>query len=101
MSIYDEALFYYKEEEKLDGLIGTHVDDFLYVGSNNFEEKVIDKVREVFEISKESSQSFNHLGLEICESSSYISFSQSQYIDELTAIQNENVTETEIKSKIG
>ena len=101
MSIYDEALFYYKEEGKLDGLIGTHVDDFLYVGSNNFEEKVIDKVREVFEISKESSQSFNHLGLEIGESSSYISFSQSQYIDELTAIQNENVTETEIKSKIG
>ena len=33
MSKFDEALFIWRSEEKLHGLIGCHVDDFIYGGS--------------------------------------------------------------------
>ena len=100
MSIYDEALFYYKEDGHLCGLIALHVDDFLHVGNKRFEETVIYKIKELFEISQEHDQFFNYLGLEIAQTSEGITFSQFNYIDQLTPLEGE-ATKTDLKSKIG
>ena len=100
MSIYDEALFYYKEVGNLCGLIAIHVDDFLHVGNKRFEETVIYKIKELFEISQEHDQFFNYLGLEIAQISEGITFSQFGYIDQLTPLEGE-ITKTDLKSKIG
>ena len=99
MSIYDEALFYYKQNGNLNGLIAIHVDDFLHVGNSKFEEVII-KVKELFEISQEHDQFFNYLGLEIAQTSDGITFSQFNYINQLSVLGNE-VTKTDLKSKIG
>ena len=51
MSKFDEALFIWRNEGKLQGLIGCHVDDFIYGGSVLFNQQVIDKIKEKYEIS--------------------------------------------------
>ena len=53
MSKFDEALFIWRSEGKLHGLIGCHVDDFIYDGSVSFNQQVIEKIKEKFEISRE------------------------------------------------
>ena len=40
-------MFVFEEEGRLQGIISTHVDDFLYVSSLNFERKVIDRLNAV------------------------------------------------------
>ena len=45
---FDEALFVWKNEGKLHGLIGCHIDDFIYGGSALLNQQVIDKIKEKF-----------------------------------------------------
>ncbi|GAB1610627.1 hypothetical protein Ahia01_001349000 [Argonauta hians] len=99
MSIYDEALFYFKVSGKLCGLIAIHVDDFLHVGNCEFE-IVINKIKQQFEISHEHDQFFNYLGLEITQTSDDITLNQFNYISKLTVLEKE-VTKKDFKSKIG
>ncbi|GAB1599883.1 hypothetical protein Ahia01_000265800 [Argonauta hians] len=94
MSIYDEALFYFKVSGKLCGLIAIHVDDFLHVGNCEFE-IVINKIKQQFEISHEHDQFFNYLGLEITQTSDDITLNH-----KLTVLEKE-VTKKDFKSKIG
>ncbi|GAB1607207.1 hypothetical protein Ahia01_001004000 [Argonauta hians] len=99
MSIYDEALFYFKVRGKLCGLIAIHVDDFLHVGNCEFE-IVINKIKQQFEISHEHDQFLNYLGLEITQTSDDITLNQFNYISKLTVLEKE-VTKKDFKSKIG
>ena len=100
MSIYDEALFYKTDKGTLIGLIAVHVDDFLHVGNERFENTVVSKIKDIFEISQQHDQSFNYLGLEITQTPGGITFTQFNYIDQLVTIDGE-ATVTDIKSKIG
>ncbi|GAB1599991.1 hypothetical protein Ahia01_000276600 [Argonauta hians] len=95
MSIYDEALFYFKVIGKLCGLIAIHVDDFLHVGNCEFE-IVINKIKQQFEISHEHDQFFNYLGLEITQTSDDITLNQFNYISKLTVLEKE-VTKKDFK----
>ena len=65
MSIYDEALFYYQVNGVLQGLVGIHVDDFFHAGTNLFATKIINVLKETFEISQEDETYFDYVGLEI------------------------------------
>ena len=51
-SMYDEALFYWKKNGKLEGVIAVHVDDFLFGGTDGFHKEVIERLKTVFEIGK-------------------------------------------------
>ena len=54
MSLYDEALFYWLNNGKCEGLTIVHVDDFLWGGSQNFHNEVMTKVRNIFTIGSEN-----------------------------------------------
>jgi len=41
----EPTLFYWKKNGKLWGLMCTHVDDLLYAGNREFEEKVMKKMK--------------------------------------------------------
>ena len=56
-SIYDNALFYWRNCGKLEGILCCHVDDFLFSGSQLFHDKVIRHLRNQFSLSNESDSS--------------------------------------------
>ena len=48
-SLYDEAMYLWHSEDcRLEGFIDTHVDDFVYGGTDEWHEKVSDKVMNQF-----------------------------------------------------
>ena len=65
MSIFDEALFFWKKNGKLHGILALHVDDLLFCGSLLFLNEIIHTIKISFKISKEETKVFQHLGLEI------------------------------------
>ena len=45
---FDDALFYWLSNGKLEGVISCHVDDFVWGGSINLKEQVINVLKEIF-----------------------------------------------------
>lgn len=85
-SVFDEALFYYKVDDKLSGIMVLHVDDFLYGGDKRFQEDVIKKFVCVFEVSIENCVNFKYIGLELVQTSDCIQINQDKYIHSLEGI---------------
>ena len=80
----DAALFYWRAEDGLEGIITCHVDDFLWCGSTRFEKEVIEKLRQVFLLGSEESEIFRYLGLQIHQQSDkVIKVHQMQQAEEL------------------
>ena len=80
-SIYENALFYYQDNDGcLQGMMTSHVDDFLQAGNSNFEEKVISNVKTKFAFGKEAEIDFRYVGINIKQESEYISIDQEHYI---------------------
>ena len=51
----------------MEGILCCHVDDFVWGGTKNFENKVIKLLNETFSISLERCETFKYLGLDVCE----------------------------------
>ena len=83
MSKCDEALFIWGSKGELHGLIGCHVDGFITGGSVLFNQQVIDKIKEKFEISQEDDCMVKYVGQEVKQTRSEITIDQQQYIDDL------------------
>ena len=87
VSRYDKATFTMKSETGLEGIIIVHVDDFLWAGTQKFVQKVISPIKKVFKISKESSEAFKYVGVDLKQDDESISINQYQYIDSLKPIE--------------
>ena len=88
MSKFDEAVFFWRVDGKLHGILACHVDDFIFGGSDLFEEKVINKLKEKFQISQKENQAFKYIGLEVKQTDQEIIIQQKKYliISELSTI---------------
>ena len=86
VSKYDQAVFTFHEENKLEGKISTHVDDFCWGGSSIFIDKVIVKLRQYFMVKTEEQFSFKYLGLKWLQSNSMIIVSQDDFVKTLKII---------------
>ena len=81
-------MFYYTKNEIVSGFIAIHV-DILWSRSNNFEYKIIAKLRNCFIIGKENSMPFSYLGLNLSENSmKNIFLDQNDYISQLAKVSN-------------
>ena len=109
-SIYDSAVFFWRQNGKLQGLLCCHVDDCFFVGSSLFHYRVIDHIRETFSLSKESHRAFNFLGLNISQKQKDILIHQDDYINSIKPIHLDDwckmrpLTQTEkrqLKSLVG
>ena len=85
MSPYDSALFSWKPNHDLEGLICVYVDDFLWCGTEKFKALVIDKLASLFLIGSKESGALSYIGLNIrCDTgNSGISVDQMQYASSL------------------
>ena len=69
---------YWKEACK--GILVTHVDDFLYGASTEFED-VIQQVRNTFTVGRKAEMPLEFLGVDLQYSESYINLNQKSYFD--------------------
>ena len=86
MSKGDPSIFYYYNDNVLQGLIAIFVDDFLWSGTNDFETGYISKLRKNFVIGKENHSVFRYLGLHLEENDSGITLDQMNYSENLKPI---------------
>ena len=80
ISQFDPAVSFLHENGVLKGVVAVHVDDFMWSGCKEFEERVVMKLREIFQVGKEESISFKFLGLGLKSDKGKMFLSQNQYI---------------------
>ena len=86
-SKFDDFLFYWHKDDKLQRLICCHVDDFSWGGTKNFEESVINVLKKTFKTSQKEFENFKYLGLHIEQKQDCIYLDQHMHIDELKEVQ--------------
>lgn len=65
VSSLDPALFSWKHKDKIEGIVCTYVDDFLWAGTPLFRNQVIDKLCKTFLIGSTGSKAFKYVGINI------------------------------------
>ena len=107
----DGAFFTYVKDTKLQGFIVSHVDDWLVMGNEVFEEDIVTKLKGKFKFSKIETKSFEYLGCHIeAKDDGTIELDQNKYIDAMTSLrimegedtrELSDVEKKEVRGKIG
>ena len=83
-SKYDPALFYDRDGQgQLNGIIGTHVDDFLMAGAENWIDKMVEKIKVHFLLGKVEKKDFLYCGYRIKQEAGRITMDQREYAAEV------------------
>lgn len=95
----DPAVFIYRINGVTNGILLTHVDDFLYGGSREFLNEVVPKIKEFFDIREEQMNNFKFCGINIktinCDDGTFkIIYSCTDKIQFLNKIQLEKDDDT-------
>ena len=85
-SKHDPALFTKKDLKGLQGILLIHVDDFIYAGSEQFENDVVLGVKRTFEVGKEDEGCFKYIGLNIQQKENLTTLDQQKFIESLNDI---------------
>ena len=105
MSKGDPSIFYYNNDNVLQGLTAIFLDNFLWSGTNDFETSYISKLCKNFVISKENRSVFRYLGLHLEENDSGITLDQMNYSKNLKPIasncDNESNSKDLLESQLG
>ena len=88
-SKYDQAIFTWYFENKLQGIIATHVDNFCLAGSETFENKVINSICTFFRVKSEVAK-FQYIEREIKKSNENIRIRQDEYVKKLGHVPLQN-----------
>ena len=80
MSLYDEAMFIWIAEGVLVFILVTHVDDFIYCGTDYWVDKIIGHIRTTFKIICELHSAFKYTGLKVTQTEKGIIIDQNSYV---------------------
>merc|ERR1712121_519112 len=80
------ALYLWYDNEKLMGMLVSHVDDFAFCGNNKFHNTVIKELKNTFNISTHESGTFKYLGMNVNQDRNGVVIYQDNYIPSLTPI---------------
>ena len=78
-SQWDKALFHYRVNNKLCGLMLIHVDDFLMCGNSRCKEDVLKKLYIKYDISKHQQETLKYIGVNIRQGKDHIKVDQQDY----------------------
>ena len=78
-SSMDPALFFLMKDGTLQGIIASHVDDFLHCGTQYFENNVMTKLRQHFEAGKVEGGHFKYVGFDVIQSMTGITLDHGAY----------------------
>ena len=79
-SKYDGAIFYWRKDNQIGGIMTAHVDDFFWAGTEEFKTSIVSKLTDIFKISSEQKASFKYIGIQISQEKSKIRLNQDAYI---------------------
>ena len=80
-STYDQGLFYWYNGGILEGVMVCFVDDQVWGGTTEFEDKVIKKLRKTFDINYEHCSVFKYVGIDVKQAQDgSISINQESYL---------------------
>ena len=86
-SRYDDGIFFWHNNVLLQGILSSHVDNvFFWSGTEWFQKNIIDHIRKKFAISKEETQAFRYLGLNIAQKKTETCIHQNEHIAEIECI---------------
>ena len=85
----DKCVFLYYVGSELCGLLVTHVDDFLACGNQDFQEVIINAIKQTFMISKHVHQLFSYVGLEVEQTQQKVLISQRQYLESIQPVETD------------
>ena len=85
-SSWDKAMFYYKINNKLCGIMLIHVDDFIIAGNTQFKKDILKRVLEKYDISKHSSMMFKFIGMTISQTKEAIKLEQYEYANSIQPV---------------
>ena len=71
----------------LEGMLVSHVDDFVYCGTEKWHKDVMDRLYTIFKISNHSQGSFKYTGLNVVQTNSSVVVNQYDYIASLVPIE--------------
>ena len=76
----DQSVFVWNKESNIFGIIVIHVDDFIFGGTDTFQDKVMVGFREIFQIGREdSSNCLKYIGIIINQKPEGIYLSTNTY----------------------
>lgn len=87
VSTVDPAVFYWVDKDGLKGLLASHVDDFIWSGSDNFEQNFIERIRKKLNVGREEIDTFKYVGLNLTSDENKITLDQHHYIKSLEPIE--------------
>ena len=101
VSLYDKCVFLWHKGQQLEGIITTHVDDFEYAGTLEWQEKVIGRILKTFKISRNEKGSFKYIGLSIEQNGTEIFIDQNNYCLDLkeTKVNGQSNEELNLQEK--
>ena len=79
----ESNIFFWKEEDRLKGILCTHVDDFCYGGLRSFLNETIGGLREKLKVGEQESKKFKYIGVMIEQRENEISLNQWGYINSI------------------
>ena len=82
-SLSDPAIFYYRDDKVLNGIIAIHVDDLYWAGNDYFSTMIILNLRKELDIGREERTQFKHLGISITNNVDFIEIDQKLYLKAL------------------
>ena len=80
ISKFDNTVLMRHENEKLVGIVVSHVDDFLFVGTDIWKQNILKKIKESFSTNIHQLVSFKYLGLMEKQQNRCVMITQDQHI---------------------
>ena len=80
ISTVDPSVFFYRNLGGLDGVIVTHVDDFLHAGNDTFDKEIMQKLKNRFTPGKVDQDSFDYVGFRINQDDRGITIDMNKYV---------------------
>lgn len=97
----DPAVFYWHDDSgNLQGVLASHVDDFVWGGTSVFEETIVPRIRSAFNVGREEENTFCYVGMEVKTVGSDILLSQNIYAESLQEIEVAKVRYPQRESKL-
>src|SRR6201990_1506556 len=91
----EPALFVWKKEGKMIGIMCTHVDDFCFGGSKEFFENIITGIKRRLKIGMEEVSEFKYIGINIGKREEGVWLEQNKYIDDINIPESRDFFGTE------
>lgn len=82
-STVDPSMFYWKCENKVCGILVTHIDDFLHCGTAEFDNSIMNALKRRFSAGRMEISDIRYIGFHITEGIDGIVLDQSEYVQQI------------------